>query len=199
MNLRVFRCAFLCLFLCLTASLSAWAQDGAPSDKQILQETLKNAPAQNPTPALDPYADLPEEYIVEAQKYYALCEGDASLYLYYNCKCLGSKFLDQRIKLGPEAEQTSIILDIRGECADASRAAGYEYEQCVNNGAMMPYNIPLEEYCACYANTFAKLYEQNSYDGPGARVFTHFQAQAYLTCKNPDMAARLFPNALKKK
>ncbi|MCE7887612.1 MAG: hypothetical protein DYH13_08965 [Alphaproteobacteria bacterium PRO2] len=183
--------------MCL-AAFPAWAQnDAAPSDKQMLQETLKNAPAHNPAPALDPYADLPEDYIQEAQKYYALCESDASLYLYYNCKCLGSKFLDKRIELGPEATYTAVVLDIRGECADASRAAGYEYEQCVNNGAMMPYNIPVEEYCACYANTFAKLYEQNSYDGPGARVFTHFQAQAYLTCKNPALAAKFYPTKAK--
>lgn len=200
MSLRVFRFAFFYLSLCLVAfaSFDALAQGAAPSsDKQILQETLKSAPAQNPPPVADPYADLPEEYIQEAQKYYSLCENDASLSLYYDCKCLGSKYLDKRIKLGPEVTHTVIALEIRGECADASRAAGYEYEQCVNNGAMMPYNIPLEEYCACYANTFAKLYEKNSYDGPGARIFTHFQTQAYVTCRNPDMAAKLYPTQAK--
>lgn len=176
----------------------ASAQDALPSDKQTLHKTLKDAPAHNQPGVPDPYANLPEEYIIEAQQYYALCEGTASLYLYYNCKCLGSKYLDKRIQLGPDATNTAITLDISGECADASLAAGYEYEQCINNAVMMPHDIPLEEYCSCYANTFAKLYERGNYTGPGARVITHFQTQAYITCKNPDMAARLFPNSVKK-
>ncbi|MGB4107996.1 MAG: hypothetical protein WBK55_09425 [Alphaproteobacteria bacterium] len=190
--------AFIHLFfafflgLAILASACAGAQEPGPADRKTLEETLKNAPTQTPS---DPnlYMDLPEEYIQEAQKYFSLCERTGSMSLYYNCKCLASKFLDRRIQVGPKASMTSIALSITGECADATKAAGYEYQECVKNATLMPLDIPVEEYCACYANTFAKLYERDNRSGPSSKAFVHFQTQAYISCNDPETAKKLFP------
>lgn len=195
-----FRASFFFVFLVLPALAAlvpvvARAQNApSPADKKVLHETLKNAPAQTPIPTNpEPFVDLPEEYIQEAQKYYARCENTGSMSLYYNCKCLASKFLDKRIQVGPQASGTSIALTIAGECADATKAAGYEYGECIKNGVLMPINVPIEDYCACYANTFAKLYEKYSHSGPGTRTFVHYQTQAYISCSDPESAKKLFP------
>ena len=196
MHLKAFRCALSCFILGLAAlapvcAVAAEAQK-PPTNKQELEQTLKNAP-QKPMPGkIDPYADLPEEYIQEAQNYFHLCETTGSMYLYYNCKCLASKFLDKRIELGPKASNTSIALKISNECADATQAAGYEYKQCIQHGPMMPPEIPLEEYCSCYANTYAKLYEQGSSGGPGSRTSVNFRTQAYIMCHKPEVAKKLY-------
>ncbi len=190
-----FRFVFLILLtLAVFAPVSVGAQNTAPSDKQTLQETLKSAPAQKPKESdPEPYFDMPEQYIQEAQKYHTLCERTGSMWMYYDCKCLASTFLDKRIAMGPKVSPTAIASAIAGQCADASKAAGYEYQECVKNGVMMPINIPVEEYCSCYANTYAKLYEKYNRDGPSARTFVHFQTQAYISCSDPEAAKKLFP------
>lgn len=192
-NASLFSIFLVLLTLALLAPGNARAENSPPSDKQKLHETLKNAPAQTPKSDPDPYMDLPDQYIQEAQRYYALCERTGTMRMYYDCKCLASTFLDKRIEMGPDTSDRAVAMAIAGKCADATKAAGYEYEECVKQGAVMPLNIPVEEYCACYANTFAKLYEKYNYNGPSARTFTHFQSQAYVTCNDPEAAKKLFP------
>jgi hypothetical protein len=154
--------------------------------------TSSKPPATAQTAKPDPYADLPEEYIEEAEKFYNECQTNDNMSRYYNCECLASKFLDKRIMAGPEVLNDIIVQSITHECADAAGAAGQEYQSCLENAPMMPANIPIEEYCTCYANTYAKLYEKYSL-GPSSNTFIKLQTEAHISCQNPDLAKRLYP------
>jgi hypothetical protein len=190
---------FLCVSILLSAS-TAMAAEPAPHAqtprevRQRLKETLQNAPAAQPqSPALDPYSDIPDEFITEARAFYQQCSTTAHLSQYYDCKCLATKFLDKRIEKGDEPTKGQIARLVQGECLDASGAAGYEYQRCLAQPSLVPSNgIPPEDYCACVGSTYARLYE-----GGGMRVssstFINLKSQAYVMCQNPELRSQLYP------
>lgn len=149
-------------------------------------------PAQAPQSAKpDPYANIPDEYIREAQSFYGQCASSSSMYMYYNCKCLATKFLDQRISLGPSIRRNTIQMNINTECLDATQTAGYEYQNCLNNATLVLKRRDPEEYCECYANTYVRLFETMKM-APSSKTFEALQTQAYVTCDNPERAKALY-------
>ncbi len=185
----------LSAFPAFAAEAPQGQQPASPSREQ-LEKTLQSAPdgKNEQTPNL--YANLPQEYILEAQQFFSRCKSSGTMSPYYNCKCLATKYLDKRIELGPEASDNDISFAIEGECPDASEAAGYKYTQCLKQLGAIPPRTDPEEYCSCYANTFAKLYEQNR-KGPSSKVFVRLQAQAMTICRNPDLAGKTDPNKVR--
>jgi hypothetical protein len=188
MNNSFFHCLFACLVL-------AFAAPAFAADNQSLQDTLNT-----PTPeqqrqqqnAPNPYEDLPEEYIQEANQFFVTCDQTSTMYLYYDCKCLATAYLDKRIELGPNPPPSKISLSIENTCIDATGAAGYVYDQCFSLGSMMPTNRPIEEYCTCYANTYSKLFQEVQ-TAPSSQVFMQLQTQAHLMCQDPALADKLYP------
>lgn len=160
----------------LTVAPHAYAQDNPGAGAKPGQE----------------YSQLPDEYLDETEDFYKHCSTTSEMKNYYNCECLAVKFLDQRVARGPNPSRESITLSIQRECADASQAAGYYYQNCMNQSVLMPPEIPAEEYCTCFANTYAKLYERYS-PGPSSKAFVQLQTQAYVTCRDPELAKRLYP------
>lgn len=191
MNHSVFHHLLVLAFVLLTVAPSLAADSLPPAAAPALEDTLNTSPRQQ-QPEANPYANLPQEYIDEASAYYAECERTFTMRQYYNCKCWATAYLDKRIELGPDSHHDNIRMAIQHDCIDATAAAGYEYEQCLNNGTIMPQNIAPEEYCSCYANTYAKLFEMVR-ASPNSQVFMHLQTQAYIACKDPELAERLFP------
>lgn len=178
--------AFFLSFFLILASAPILAQEG-------LSDTLKSAPAAQPKAATNPYADIPDEFITEARQFYDMCSTTANMFQYYDCKCLATKFLDKRIEMGPDIGKDSITMAIGQECPDASEAAGYEYGQCLGQASLLPKgNIQLEDYCACFANTYARLYENMS-AGPSSTTFINLKAQAYTMCQDPKLEKQLYP------
>ncbi len=188
------------IFLVLGA-FSALAEEAvatettAPPPTQELQSVLGNSPAQQKNVAPNPYPDIPDEYIQEAQKFFTKCENTAGMYQYYDCKCLSLKYLDKRIEKGPDAQTQNIALAISHECPDATIAAGYEYQKCLEHQTLMPKDITPEKYCTCYANTYAKLYE-SSKASPGSKTFVPLRARAYITCQDEHLAQKLYPTKI---
>ncbi len=163
------------------------------SAEESLGDTLKNAPAAQTKPEINPYADIPDEFIIEAREFYDMCNTTANMFQYYDCKCLATKFLDKRIEMGPDIGKDSITMAIERECPDASEAAGYEYGQCLGQASLLPKGtIPLEDYCMCFANTYARLYENMS-AGPSSTTFINLKAQAYTMCQDPKLEKQLYP------
>jgi hypothetical protein len=158
------------------------------------QETSVPAPVPAPAQAaVNPYADIPDEFIVEARAFYDLCSTTANMFQYYDCKCLAKKFLNKRIEVGPDISKQEITLSIEHECPDASEAAGYEYGQCLGQANLLPKgDIPTEDYCTCFANTYARLYE-NAGMGPSSTAFINLKARAYTMCQDPKLKAQLYP------
>lgn len=138
------------------------------------------------------FADIPDEYIAEAVAFNERCEADIDMRMYKDCDCLASKYLDERIKRGPQAGVASIAMFIEEACPDATEAAGIKYQTCMSSGPMMPPKIPLEEFCQCYANTYAKLFEAYSPEA-NSRTFVALGTRAHVMCSNPEAARKLYP------
>ena len=148
--------------------------------------------AQEPAPATNDLSNVPDEYIEEALAYHDYCESRTNLSHYQDCECLAARYLDQRIEMGPKAERSAIMMAIEGKCPDATEAAGYHYNNCMSNGPLMPQGIPLEDFCECFASTYAKLYEALPKKA-NPSTFVHLQTQAMVTCRDPQLAKKLYP------
>jgi hypothetical protein len=85
---------------------------------------------------------------------------------------------------------------IEKDCPDATEAAGYEYDQCIAHASMIPEGYTAEDYCACIASTYSKLYESNK-TGPGSDTFIELKGAAVSMCENPALAPQLYPDKKK--
>lgn len=157
----------------------------------LLCALATSSAAQTPAPADNSYENVPDEYLAEADAFHAECATTAKMNHYYDCECLTVKYLDERIKRGKTAADSSIMQAIQEQCADATEAAGYLYNQCLGD-PMIPAEIPAEEFCTCYANTYATLYERYGAE-PNSQTFVEVQTEAMVTCRNPNLAKRLYP------
>lgn len=131
----------------------------------------------------NPYDEVPDAYIEEADAVFEECTQTPRINRYYNCACLSVRFLDTRIERGTSASKSSIMLGLREECKDATEAAGNEYNQCMGMVPMLPLDVEPETYCECVANTFSTILEQSPVV-PGAQTFYHVRTRAMLTCQN---------------
>ena len=137
----------------------------------------------------DLYDHIPDAYIDEADQFSAYCERTPTLNSNYNCPCLSVAFLDERIKRGPRADRSNIMLGIEGKCLDVVMETGARYEACMNSAP--PRDIPHKDYCECLANTYAHLMTA-SREPPSARLSVELQTQAMVGCSNPDLGKRLY-------
>ncbi len=172
--------SFLALFLLAALLLSAGP---------VAAQTLKTAPQE--TAEDNPFDEIPDEYFDEADAFIKYCDGRVDLNQYHNCECLGYEYIEERIK-NPKADRSAIILSISNKCIDATGAAGAAYQSCIGNAPMLPAHIKPEDYCQCFASTYAKLFEryQTSFD---SKVMVRLQTEAHVTCTNPTLAKRLYP------
>jgi hypothetical protein len=167
---------FLIMFLGLTligAPLQAFAQTADPS--AVTNEILNQEPE-------IPKQEIPDSYLVEADQFFKYCQAEPSYNKYFNCECMAAQFLDERIKVGPQKSRSGIVQAIGKGCADATNAAGSYYQMCLGSGSLLPDNIPAEEYCSCYANKFAQLYEQSG-QKPSSKIFVQIQTAAHMQCR----------------
>ncbi len=186
---------FMMSALCLIAFSGIQSAGAQSIAKELLEDTPRKEtpPPQTQTPPApkNDLDDVPDEYIEEAISYNEYCHS-TSISRHQNCECLAARYLDKRIEMGPEVDESSIMLAIEGKCPDATEAAGHHYNQCIANGPIMPGEIPLEEFCECFANTYAKLFELYKLK-PNSRTFVHVQTQAMVTCRDPQLAKKLYP------
>lgn len=165
----------------------------APAPGGEKEDTLKSEPAvpaepAEATPPRTNYEDVPDEYLDEAQRFGEYCKNEINLRQWHDCECMAVKYLDQRIKLGPKAHNSTIILSLEEACPDATEATGVRYQQCIGNALLMTTDIPIEDYCTCYANTFGRLYEAGSFE-PGSGTSIRLQTQAMVECNDVDNPA----------
>lgn len=178
----------LALILCAGYLFSAHtAHAQAPAPQELLEDpaskTKKAPDAEKPVPGtLDPrlapipganaedkkalpfknYSDIPDEALADMQNFHEECLVHYDLSAHYDCDCLSSRYLEERIKAGPNQSRQQIMLDISGECLDIARAAGRGYERCQSSGALN-YNggMSPEEYCECAGRNYAILLQRS--------------------------------------
>lgn len=162
------RYSTLIFFLILFCPVFAFAQSMA-------------LPINPPSAQEDEYKKVKDEYIEEAQRFFEQCGQDYTLKQYYDCECLAVKYLDDRIASGPDKNSQNILMSIRGYCHDATIAAGETYSSCMTDGTIFPPGQTAEQYCTCFANTFAKLFNESGRI-PSSRTSVFLQTQAHIKC-----------------
>lgn len=184
--MRVFVCfvVLLCASFGFVQSVAAQQEGGLLSEPSDLDDLLSGQgneyeDLRDP----EPYKNTPQEYLEEAVAFHEECQSDYRLFQYYNCECLSSKYLDTRIESGPERVKNSIVLSLQRECKDGAYAAGIQYNKCMRNGTtLFAKGKSPEEYCECFGNKYAQLYEAGS-AVPGSYGMVHVGAQAHIQCQ----------------
>ncbi len=126
--------------------------------------------------------EISDKDMKEAQAFYENCTADRRMSVHYDCECMSVKYLDQRLQKGPAATHSEIMLYINKECPNTAGIAGLIYNQCLGQGTLMPLSRPLEDFCECYANTFATLVEKTKIV-VGSPQHTGMRAHAMLECR----------------
>jgi hypothetical protein len=159
------------VFLALIVALPAFAQTSAPKTER-------------------PFAKLPDWYFEEADEVRSSCESNSATNQYYNCECLSRRYLEERIK-APGAPGDYLLENVTTRCIDATGAAGNEYENCMSSLPLIPIKSKPQDYCTCYANTYAKLFERYKI-GINSTVMVQLQTRASVSCSDPAFGRQLY-------
>lgn len=160
------------------------------SDSSSAEEDISAPQKDEPKAKMD-MSDIPDEFIDEASQFGEDCRNHHEMPMYFDCRCMGVKFLDARMELGASASKSEVQNRLGKACKDGTGIAGQLYERCLNDFVNAPENVGPEEYCSCYGNTFAKLFEDwPSLLTQSAKVALTSKAQ--LICQNPEAARRIY-------
>lgn len=152
------------------------------------QETIQPPPLSQ----FEDLSSLPDEYIEESFAFHNECTGDNDYYNYYDCNCLAMAYLDARVKAGAETHHSLLKQNIRKLCLDPTGMTGELFNNCLNDRPDSFSDLPQEEFCTCYANTFGKLFEYYKIP-PSSSVTVTMRKQARIACRDRELALRLYP------
>ncbi|MGB0718868.1 MAG: hypothetical protein ACPGRX_00225 [Bdellovibrionales bacterium] len=171
-------------------------QDSALSDPDADADAkIDSAPAppQTSPQTKDKYDDVPAAWLDEAFAFGEECRASVKMRQYYDCRCMAVRFLDKRIEYGEGADRTVLMQRIGPECADGTGIAGRLYETCKADYVSIPVGLDIEEYCTCYASTYAKMFEKLD-RSLGNKQHVALMTRAKVTCRNPDAARKFYGN-----
>lgn len=106
-------------------------------------------------------AEPKPEHIEEAFSLYDECKSSDMVERFYNCDCLSANFLDLRAR-APQARQDSLVASARRKCANTTEIAGGAYQSCL--GWAPQIRTDYEDFCSCYANSYAKDFSRTPSD-----------------------------------
>lgn len=198
MIMRTLSFLLLALIFIVSAPHQANAQS-APVPQELLDDKPAEAPQQiQPDAKTVPepqtrkenalpfkrWEDIPQEIIDEAQAFHDECAKSPRLPTHYNCQCWGQRFLEERIKLGPNADKSYIVRTINRECIDEIAATGYAYERCQKQG-MALYNggMSPDEFCECIANNYYILLRNDDNFSMTSRTTGALYSSAAIRCQ----------------
>tara|TARA_B100000780_G_scaffold271026_1_gene231503 strand:+ start:5989 stop:6642 length:654 start_codon:yes stop_codon:yes gene_type:complete len=134
----------------------------------------------------DSYSDIPPEALNEMQDFYKTCQNNYIQSLHYDCKCWSARFLEERIRIGPNAPKIKVITTITDECFNIPGAAGFALETCQKFGdATYDGGMGPEEYCQCIANNYALEFKQTRGTPLTTNRSNSMMTSAILRCKTP--------------
>lgn len=142
---------------------------------RALRDQARSGVVERPSESIDP------AYLDEMDRIYNTCAGSSLYSTYYDCRCQAVKFLDARIKRGPNPPTEYILSDINTECANVAGLAGYAYELCTGKLSLLNYkDKAFAPFCECFANAYARSYAK----APrlSSRHVQLLQKKAYQTC-----------------
>ncbi|MDY0029311.1 MAG: hypothetical protein RBR86_05135 [Pseudobdellovibrionaceae bacterium] len=113
---------------------------------------------------LPDFSELPDptpEQIDEALTMSLNCKKSPDVYTFYDCDCVGMKFLEQRQLKGDAPPQTLLLIEAQKYCPNSAGVAGTSQAQCEGWAKnARPYDY--EPFCECYANEFANMFASNT-------------------------------------
>ena len=128
--------------------------------------------------------NISDEYWEEVKEFNIYCKGDFTLSTHHDCDCMAMRYLDQRVEMGPYATSGQIMLRIDTACPNIPAIAGEAYEDCVRRPISVPSSAKsVEDYCACFANTYAKLFKASG-RAITSKLKVSLQTRAGLQCDN---------------
>lgn len=96
----------------------------------------------------------------ESQKVFNECHHYKLYSQFHDCECLGSTYFEERV-FNPENSRDTIMGKIAGECTSEPGVAAYGHDKCMNSLSLILDSRHMDEFCKCYALTFAKHYKDN--------------------------------------
>lgn len=106
--------------------------------------------------------DMQDELLAEMDQIHGICAANKSYSAYYDCDCIGVKFLDRRLMRGPQIGSTNLMFDVSKECVNSTSIAGHEFQRCLQRmhylGDKMKERI--YEMCECASNKYALAYAE---------------------------------------
>jgi len=113
---------------------------------------------------LPDFSELPDptpEQIDEALTVTLNCKKNVDTNTFYDCDCLGMKFLEQRQLKGDNVAQTLLQIEAQKYCPNSAGVAGTSQAQCEGWAkSARPYDYA--PFCECYANEFANMFSSNT-------------------------------------
>ncbi|GJL85972.1 MAG: hypothetical protein DHS20C02_17470 [Micavibrio sp.] len=143
-------------------------------------------------------SEIPDEYIEEAHKFYENCNATYQMSMNYDCECLSTRFLDNRVEREEEVSADEILMYISTECPNTAGAAAHIYNACLTQGPLLPPNQKVEDFCECTANTFAKIYKDAGISA-GSQQYTSLRSSAMLMCTKNRNGDPIYPNITKRR
>ncbi len=107
-------------------------------------------------------ADAEESKIV-----YEECVSDFRMSYHVDCECLAEKAAVLHAQINPEwtlkMRMNEYVMKVSqdGSCRNIPAAERQEYAKCMGGSGFDYRGIPQEDYCDCYAKTWAKLYGEH--------------------------------------
>jgi hypothetical protein len=162
-----------------------------PENPQVLEPDPFNIPGSEDPDKLDlpfeNYSDIPPEALDEMQQFYEDCQANHMLSSHYECKCWSTRFLEERIRMGPIKPALSVSLSIANECFNIPGAAGYALKKCQGYGtATYDGGMSPEEYCQCIANNYAIQLSYMEGQQLTRQSSNSMITSAILRCKTPN-------------
>lgn len=129
------------------------------------------------------YSDIPDEALADMQDFHKECEAHYDLSAHYDCECLSSRYLEERIKAGPNESRQQLTMKLSGECFNIPGAAGRGFDRCQASGSLN-YNGGMSptEYCECVGRNYAILVQRTK-GGLNRRKINSIMSSALLRCR----------------
>ncbi len=129
-----------------------------------------------------------EEMEAEARYVADLCFAQPIKNTYFDCACIGGKFLLERERLGPYELQPDIVYRLYRdkECTNKPAIAGEVFDECIGYVAFFERNMKnYNDYCKCVANTTADFFSKTP--TLYSKSIQRIRARAMAACTNTPM------------
>jgi len=170
---------FLIAFLLVAPAVYAQSESSKPapskdeSSGSFLGKLFGGKDAKPPAPT--------PKQMDEAFAVYDECKASDMVRKYYDCNCLAENFLNLRAA-DTDTPRDELIVTARKKCPNTVDIAGSSYQRCLDWAPRL--RADYDQYCTCYANTFAKNFTTNPTDSIRGREM--IMTRALVSCNTTD-------------